>query len=307
MRNLALLALVNLLWALQFPASRIAAQELRPLTLTWFAMLLASVLMLPVAWKEGRVAGRRRVESWGAVVGRVVFLGLSGSLVAQMCLNWGLERTPASNASVMNLCIPVLMTVLAALLLGERMNAVRWLAFVLSIPGVLLASDIRWSDTSFVESRHLTGNLLVFASCWGSAFYNVYSKRLLEWLGPAQLLVATFVVSLAALYPAMVVYEPGALERLRTATPASLAGLFVVGTVSLALAMFLYFRVLGEVEATQASLSIYFLPVFGVVLSGVTLHETLSFPLVAGGLLVATGVWMVTMHEQRAKRGAKST
>jgi len=302
MRNLAWLALVNLLWALQFPASRIAAQELQPLTLTWFAMLLATVLMLPVAWIEGRPRAGNRP----ALLGRVVILGLSGSLVAQMCLNWGLERTPASNASVINLCIPVLMTVLAAVLLGERMNAVRWLAFVLSIPGVLLASDVRWTDTSFVESRHFAGNLLIFLSCWGSAFYNVYSKRLLEWLGPAQLLVGTFVVSLVALLPAMVIYEPGSLARLRSASPASLTGLFVVGSVSLALAMFLYFRVLGEVEATQASLSIYFLPVFGVVLSGVTLHETLGVTLVAGGLLVATGVWLVTMHEQRAKRGVRS-
>ncbi|WP_321475528.1 DMT family transporter [uncultured Paludibaculum sp.] len=305
MRNFVLLALVNFLWAIQFPASRVAAQELRPLTLTWFAMLLAAILMLPVAWSERRPAappGR-----WPHRLAQVLVLGLSGSLIAQMCLNWGLERAPASNASVINLTVPVLMTVLAALLLGERMSSVRWLAFALSIPGVLLSSGIRWNETSFVEGRYFLGNMLIFLSCWGSAFYNVYSKRALDWLGPAQLLVATFTVSLIALLPAMLFYEPGPLQRLQSASSAALFGLIIIGALSLALSMFLYFRVLGEVDATQASLSIYFLPVFGVLLSGLALHETVSSALLAGGLLVGIGAWLVTMHEQRSKRTVTSS
>jgi drug/metabolite transporter (DMT)-like permease len=307
MRNLGLLALVNLMWAIQFPASRIAAQELQPMTLTWFAMLLATVLMLPVAWYERREIRQAAPPSWLDRYGRVVLLGISGSLVAQMCLNWGLERSPASNASVINLTVPVLMTVLAALLLGERMSALRWAAFALSIPGVLLASDIRWSEANFFENRYFLGNALVFLSCWGSAFYNVYSKRVLDWMGPAQLLVSTFAVSLLALLPAMLIYEPAPVLRLQRATTASLAGLVIIGVVSLAFSMFLYFRVLGEVDATQASLSIYFLPVFGVVLSGATLHETISPALVGGGLLVGAGAWLVTVQEQRAKAAVRSS
>lgn len=307
MKNFALLALVNLLWAVQFPASRVAAQELGALTLTWFAMFLAAVLLLPVAWME---RNEHRVQPAPVGVtkryGPIAVLGLSGALVAQMFLNWGLERSPASNAAVISLSVPALMAVLAWLVLGERMSPLRWVAFGLSIPGVLLASDIRWSETSFLENRHFTGNVLVFLSCWGSAFYNVYSKRILDWLGPAQLLVATFAVSLVALFPAMILYEPGAVGRLRSASAASVTGLVVVGAISLALAMFLFFRVLGEVEATQASLSIYFLPVFGVLLSGAALRETVSTGLVAGGLLVGAGAWIVTVQEHREK-GSEST
>lgn len=307
MRNLGLLALVNLMWAIQFPASRVAAQELRPMTLTWFAMLLATLLMLPVAWYERREVRQTAPDGWLSRYGRVILLGISGSLVAQMCLNWGLERSPASNAAVMNLTVPVLMTVLASLLLGERMSAMRWVAFAVSIPGVMLASDIRWNEASFLENRYLVGNALVFLSCWGSAFYNVYSKRVLDWMGPAQLLVSTFAVSLVALLPAMLIYEPQPMARLQSATIQSLTGLVIIGVVCLAMSMFLYFRVLGEVEATQASLSIYFLPVFGVLLSGAALHETVSAALIGGGVLVGAGAWLVTVQEQRAKSAVTST
>ena len=300
MRNFVLLALVNLLWALQFPASRVASQELQPMTLTWFAMLLATILMLPVAWFERREARLPAPRQWYSKYGPVILLGISGSLVAQTCLNWGLEKSPASNASVLNLTVPVLMAILATVFLGERMSLTRWVSFGLAIPGVALASEIRWTETSFFENKHFVGNLLVFISCWGSAFYNVYSKRVLDWLGPAQLLVATFSVSLAALLPVLLIYEPDPLSRLRTASSASVVGLLLVGVLSLALAMFLYFRVLGEVEATQASLSIYFLPIFGLLLSGAALHETVSLSLIAGGVLVGAGAWLITVREPNA-------
>lgn len=302
MRNLILLALVNLAWATQFPASRVAAQELGAMTVTWFAMLAAALLMLPMAWRERRHARVVAAPSRLRQIWTVGLLGISGSLVAQLCLNWGLERSPASNAAVINLSIPVLMAVLAALLLGERMSAMRWVAFAVSIPGVLLASDVNWKELDFLTNRYFLGNGLVLVSCWGSAFYNVYSKRALDWMGPAQLTVATFAVSLVVLLPAMLVYEPRPLDRLSHATPGAFLSLFVIAVVSLALATFLFFRVLGEVDATQASLSMYFLPVFGVVLSSAALQERVSLPLIGGGLLVGAGAWLVTVHEERAKR-----
>lgn len=298
MKHAALLALVNLLWALQFPAARVATQELGPLTLTCFAMLLATLLSLPAAYTEAKQ--KRASEAYFQSFIPVVALGLSGSLVAQLCLNWGLETAPASNAAVINLSIPVLMALLASLLLGEKMTRMRWVAFALSIPGVLLASDISWSEARFFDFRYFMGNALIFLSCCGSAFYNVYSKRVLNSLGPAQLLVSTFTVSLLALIPAMLTYEPGAFGRLQGASQAGLWGLAIVGAISLAAATLLYFRLLGEIDATQASLSIYLLPVFGVLLSGAALHETLSPSLLFGGLLVGLGAGLVTAQESRS-------
>lgn len=306
MRTIGLLALVNFLWALQFPAARVATQELGPLTLTWFAMLLATLLAMPIAWVERRVPRQPAPSGWRSYVLPIIALGLSGSLVSQLCLNWGLESAPASNASVINLSVPALMAALASLLLGESMTRTRWIAFGLSVPGVLLASDISWSETRFFETRYFMGNMLILLGCCGSAFYNVFSKRVLDWLGPAQLLASTFAVSLVAMLPAMLIYEPGVAQRFQKASTASIVALVVVGAISLAAATMLYFRLLGEVEATQASLSIYFLPVFGVLLSGAALRETVSSTLLAGGAMVGAGAWIVTAQENRAKRSLSS-
>jgi drug/metabolite transporter (DMT)-like permease len=302
MRKLLVLVIVNFLWATQFPASRIAAQELGGLTLTWFAMLLTMAILtlrVPVE-RRARVPaantpGRRTISL------DVIALGVAGSLVSQMCLNWGLEQSLASNAAVLNLSTPVLMAILASILLRERMSAIRWLAFGISLAGVVLVSDVDWRSVNLTGNQFLFGNLLLFASCAGSAFYNVYSKRVLEWMGPAELVVTSFGVSLVVLLPAMLYYEPDPLQRLLAASTPAVLSLVVVAVFSLALSMVLYFGVLQDIDATQASLSIYLLPVFGVIVSAATLRERLKPSLLIGGLLVATGAWLVTAYEERQR------
>jgi drug/metabolite transporter (DMT)-like permease len=65
--------------------------------------------------------------------------------------------------------------------------------------------------------------------------------------------------------------------------------------------MVLFFWVIQRIEVTQASLSIYLLPVFGVLISSVALHEKITWQLVSGGLLVFVSTFLVTSYEERRK------
>jgi len=48
-------------------------------------------------------------------------------------------------------------------------------------------------------------------------------------------------------------------------------------------------------------LSIYLLPVFGVLLSTVVVREKITAQLVFGGLLVFAGTFLVTVYEERKR------
>jgi drug/metabolite transporter (DMT)-like permease len=62
--------------------------------------------------------------------------------------------------------------------------------------------------------------------------------------------------------------------------------------------------VIDKIDVTQASLSIYLLPVFGVLLSTVFLREKITAQLILGGLLVLTGTFLVTVYEERRQMRA---
>jgi drug/metabolite transporter (DMT)-like permease len=65
--------------------------------------------------------------------------------------------------------------------------------------------------------------------------------------------------------------------------------------------MLLYFWVIERIDVTQASLSLYLLPMFGVLLSTVVVRERITPQLMFGGLLVFAGTLLVTVYEERKR------
>lgn len=299
-RHFFILLLVNLMWAFQFSGAKIATAQLGPVMVTFLPLALSTLLLLPWALLNRRrrpAGGRGLASAWP----QFLLLGTVGTLAAQLGLTWGVERSLASNGAVLTLTIPVLTAVLAAMILGERMTALRWVSFVLAIGGVLLVSDIDWKTVNLTQSRFLLGNLLIFVSCFGSAFVNSYSKKLLEEFSAAEVLVYSFFVADVVLFALIVVLEPDSLRRLTVIGAGAWFSLLLIALFSLSISMVLFYMVLEKIDATQASLSIYLLPVFGVLMSAVTVGERITWNLVLGGALVFVSTFLVTTYEERKK------
>src|SRR5579863_542053 len=180
LRDWALLLLCNLIWASQFVMVKIVQQQLGPVSATFFPMLVATLLLIPVVAWEGRTRPDARQRVPRSQVGQFIVLGVLGQVVAQLFITWGLRYSLASNAALLMLALPVSTALMAYFLLGERMTRVRWISFALALAGVLECSGVDWKELNLTSSHFFWGNLLVFLSVNGSAFYNVYSKKLLK-------------------------------------------------------------------------------------------------------------------------------
>lgn len=304
-RHFFILILVNLMWAFQFSGAKIATAELGPVTVTFLPLALSTLLLLPWALlsRRSRPAGGAGLAAYWW---QFLLLGVAGTLASQLGLTWGVARSLAANASVLTLTIPVLTAVLAAILLGERMTALRWLSFVLAIGGVLLVSDIDWRTVNLTHSRFLLGNLLIFVSCIGSAFINSYSKKLLEQFSAAEVLVYSFVVADVVLFTLIAFLEPDSLRKLAAIGWSAWISLLLIAIFSLSVSMVLFFNVLERIDATQASLSIYLLPVFGVLISSITVGEKVTWNLIVGGALVLGSTFLVTTYDGQKKEMERS-
>jgi drug/metabolite transporter (DMT)-like permease len=293
------LVVVNLMWAFQFSGAKIATERLGPVTVTFIPLALSTVLFAPlVRLSRGQKSKPRFTK---IAVRDLIFASTLGIIPSQLGLTWGVQRSLASNASVLTLTIPVLTAIMAVVLLGESMTLVRWLSFALAICGVLMVSDIDWRSVEIFRGTYLLGNLLLFASCLGSAFYNTYSKKLLETFNPVELVVYTFLVAGIELLILMLILEPPKLGQLLSLGLGVWTTLLTIALFSLSISMLLFFWVIDKIDVTQASLSIYLLPVFGVLLSTVFVGEKITTQLVFGGLLVFTGTFLVTVYEERKR------
>jgi drug/metabolite transporter (DMT)-like permease len=133
-----LLLLTGLLGALYgLIAKRVLAVD-NPATVTTYAMLIGTAVLLPAALVEGLVPAVGRLE--GRLLGLVVFLGVAGGAAAFLLWTWALSRlTPTQVAVYVNLN-PIVAALLAVLVLDERQSGLFLAGFAGVVTGVLLVN-----------------------------------------------------------------------------------------------------------------------------------------------------------------------
>ncbi len=230
-----------------------------------------------------------------------MLIGILGQVVAQLFTSWGVRLTPASNAALLGLGLPVVTAFMAYVFLAERMTPLRWASFILAALGVLECSGIRWADIDFKDSKYLLGNLMIFLSLAGSAFYNVYSKRLLLRYSPLQVVLYSYYVFVGFMFPIALYTEPHSFRNLLNLSSTVWVGLILLALFVYFIAMIIFLDVLTRLDATQAALSNYLIPLFGVLTAAVVLHERLTTFMVIGGALILVSTLIVTVFEERRR------
>ncbi len=234
-----------------------------------------------------------------------MLLGVFGMVETQVFGAWGARLSLASNGSLLSLALPISTALMAYFLLGERMTRLRWLSFLLAIAGVLQCSGIDWKELNLTSKDYFPGNVLLFLSMFGSAFYNVYSKRLLELYSPLEVLLYSYYVAVTFLLPITLYLEPEGFRNIPSFAPGVWLGLILLALFHHFIAIIIFLKVLTRLDATQAALANYLMPFFGVIVAAVVLHERLTTSMVAGGLLVLASTLLITLYEERQRIQAK--
>ncbi len=135
--GLALLA--GLAYALFTVASSHAIRRGRPSRGVMGAMFgVGALALLPVL----AVTGAPLLQSWGSV-GIAAYLALGPMLLAYVLFGVGLRTVPSTTATTIALLEPVVATVLAVLVVGERLTLIGWLGGALVLAGLTLLVTAR--------------------------------------------------------------------------------------------------------------------------------------------------------------------
>ena len=288
------------MWALQFTCIKLVQDQVGPMFTVWGPMTLAMIGLYP--WlrlekaSETPLPGRKRPN----LVLTYLLLAALGVFPGQVFMTWGTRMSLASNAALINLTLPVATALFAVLFLHEHMTPVRWISFAVAILGVVLCSDIDFRSLSF-GSSYLAGNLLIFAATLGSAFYNSYGKKALEWHSPMQMLFYTYVAVCGLMAPVVLIEEGNVFARIPEFTRTTWIGLILLTVFHNYLSMILFLKALKALDAIQAALSNYLITFFGVPIAAIWLGERLTPGAIVGGIMVLASTLLITLWDQRRR------
>jgi drug/metabolite transporter (DMT)-like permease len=292
----------NLIWGSQFVVWKIVQRQAGPVFAVLFPVTIATLFLTPALHRERRKIAKADAQGgpWEDMP-QFILIGVFGQVLTQLFVAWGVRFTLASNAALLALGIPIFTAIMAYIFLGERMTPVRWLSFALAIAGVAECSGISWGEVNLTGSQFLIGNLMLFVAMNASAFYNTYSKRLLRRYSPLEVLFRSYCVVVVVMLPIAIVSEPSTFRSVPHFTPAVWLGFFLLAVFQYFLAMLMFLSVLTRLDATQAGLSTYLIPLFGLIVAFLVLHERLTKFMIFGGLLVLASTLLVTIYEGKQK------
>lgn len=301
--NLILLVLVNVMWAAQYPAYKIASDHMGVASLNFWTLIFSLILLTPFLIVQ--MKRTPRVNSGALVkkpfIWKFLLMGLIGIVPPSVLMAWGIEHSTASNGAIISMTIPVLMTLMSIFMLGERITQLRVVSLVLALAGTVMISRADIAQGSFDQAM-LLGNIGIFFAGMGAAFFNTYGKKLLADFSELQVLVYSYISGCAACAIVSLVMEEKPFYHISSYPLRSWVAVLVLGLFSWGIAMVMWMWVLSRLEVSQVSVSVYLLPVFGVILSALTLHEKLTVAQAVGGALVFLATFLTSEWESRRSK-----
>lgn len=284
-RAYALLGLVLVFWAGNFPLGKLALADLGPLTLTGARALLAAPLLLLVA---------RLTAPLRRPLGRhdyVAFLVLGGTGLVTNTTVWylGLKHTTALNAGIVGAAAPMFTAVAAALVLGDRLATRNWIGIGLSVLAVLV-TVAKGSPAVLLSFTVNRGDLLILLSQVAWVTYSLYSRAAASTLPPIWVMAGAHVVGAVVLVPlALAIEHPWRAWR---AWSAWLVVLY--GALPITLGHVWFYRIIRVLGAGRTVAFLNLMPFVVLALSWAMLGEALHAYHVVGAVLVAAGVYLAT-------------
>ena len=296
MRSWLLLFSCNFMWALQFTCVKLVQDQVGSLFTVWGPMTLATVMLYPLVRLEAKRPENRDWRTSDILV--FLLLAVVGVFPGQVFITWGTRMSLASNAALLMLTLPVSTAFLAFIFLHERMTPIRWVSFGVAIIGVLMCSGIDFRMLNFGKG-YLYGNLLIFVGTLGSAFYNSYSKKVLERYSPTEMLFFTYLAMFFVMTPWTLAQEPRVFAAIPHFTLRTWIGLALLTFFHNYLSMVLFLRALKQLDAIQAALSNYLITFFGIPIAAIWLKERLTPLAIVGGVLILGSTLLITVWENR--------
>ena len=278
----ALLTIAPLCWAGNVVVARGIVDTFPPVSLAFWRWSLATVILLPFAWKQA-------AQDWKIVLGHWKIMALlagTGISIFNTMLYASVQTTTAINAALIQTVMPAVITVFSRLILKDKINLIQTMGVAVSMAGALVVV-MRGQVSNVLHLAFVRGDLLMFLAIFFYAIYSVYLKKR-PAIQPISFLFYVMAMGSLGLLPVYL------LERMGNSPP-GLDTTFVFSILYFALfpslvAYFCWNRGVELIGANRAGLFVNLVPIFASFMAVIWLKESLEWFHFMGLFLVMIGM-----------------
>jgi drug/metabolite transporter (DMT)-like permease len=271
--------------AISFSAIFVKWSDAPASILSMYRMWFASILMLPIVWKNRTEFKKLKKKDW-------LFLFFSGFFLGLHFLLWfgSLKLTTVASSTIILALQPIVSLVGGFFLFKERTTAPALATMGIAIIGAVM---IGWGDFG-LSQKAILGDLLSFFSVIAVVGYLLIGQTIVKK-------VSHWIYSFTVFFIAAIVlsfYNLGTQTPF-TGYPLQEWGIFLLLAIVPTISHVINNWLLNYVNATTISMSILGEPVGSTILAYFLLNERLVGGQIIGGLFVLVGVFLFLMQKHK--------
>lgn len=264
--------------------NKVIVLEIGPFTLAFLRTVLALPLLLAIL----PLLGANKQHTLQAIR-PALLAGLLLVAIPFTAISYGQQTIASGLGGILYASMPLFTIVFANFMIeDERITAIKIIGILVGMGGVAIAIGPGILINGI--GHNVKGELVTLIAPLSYALGTVYLRRHRN-LHPVALFSAMFIVASLVMLPVIFLLEEPLLMRPSNGSLVALAGLATVGT---ALPAVLNYLLIQRAGATNASLSMFFTPLFAIAYGAFLLGERLPPQALCGLVLIILGSVIVT-------------
>lgn len=274
------------IWGASFIFIRVQAPVLGPIMTAELRVLITGIVLLGYFALIGFKSGWKEHWKHYSLIG-IVNCALPFSLYAFAGMH-----IPASYSVVINSTTPLFTALFSALWLGQRFTIQKAFAMLTGALGVALVAKVGPADLDEYALASIAA-CLVASACYGMSVN--YIKRFasdvppLGFAGISQLVAA---VALLPILPFSPVIDAAKIDMV------IIMNVLALAIICSAVAFVMFYRLIADIGPLRTSTVTFLMPAFGMFWGNIFLDEPVTWPMIAGAVLIVAGTGAV-MRNQR--------
>lgn len=293
-----MLALATSTWGSAFIAGKIAVESFEPATVAFFRFFGATILLFPLMWVLEKDRPKPTKKDWFLFA----MLGLTGIALYNIFFFLASKHAPVIKSSLFIASNPILIIILSAIFLKEKISRNQLVGLMLALLGVsfiITNGHLEVLLTMTYEPIDLI--LLGAVVCW--ALYSVIGRVVLRKY--SSIVSTTYAVAFGTIMLFPFALAETSFEDLAVSTSSAWIAIGHMSVFVTVISFIMYYYGIQQIGASKASIFINFMPISAVVMASLILGEALTLPHLIGAFFVLTGVTLSTYKPTKPKKEKK--
>lgn len=300
MKKWAAFWLLGIIWGSSFLFIRIAVEDVSPFQVAFIRTAIAAVGLNLLLLARGKRLPLNLRELFPLIV-----VGIGNTTIPFVLISWGETHVESGLASLLNATAALFTLLIAHVVFqDERITPQKLAGLIVGFLGVVVLASRSWEGGEVVASD-LAGQFAIVLAAFFYGVFGVYSRKTMQgryeplMVSAGSMLAAAIGAGILTVLAPLLGGEPS--QPLSNVSTDGLVALALLGFLNTFVAYTMFYWIIQQLGAARASMVTYVTPAVALVLGAVVLNEVIDWRLLAGALLILSGIALVNTRMLRRR------